>query len=85
MIEVSTLGDRSVRREGIEIAGLSNDRQRFTLLVYLALQGPVSRRQLVTVMWPETEPEHAQHLLSQTIASLDEELGGSIVIAKKER
>ncbi len=84
MIEVSTLGDRSVRREGIEIAGLSKDRQRFTLLVYLALQGPVSRRQLVTVMWPETEPEHGQHLLSQTIASLDEELGGSIVIARKD-
>lgn len=79
MIEIRTLGAARVEIDGREIARLSAHRQKFALLAYLSLEGPVSRDRLLAVFWPEREEERARHSLSQALYSLRRELGEDCV------
>ncbi len=53
------------------------------LLAILAVAGQkgVSREQLLGVLWPESDPDHARHALSQTLYSLRRDLNAQVVLA----
>ena len=74
MIELTTLGRISIRANGTERSELPAHKQKFALLVYLAVEGPVSRDRLLSVFWPEREEEKARHSLSQALYALKREL-----------
>lgn len=74
MIELSTLGRGSVRRDGEELAAISKHKQKYALLVYLALEGRVTRDRLLSLFWPERDDEKARHSLSQALYALRREL-----------
>ncbi len=74
MIELATLGRVSIRREGVELETLLTHRQKFGLLVYLALEGPVNRDRLLALFWPERSQERARHSLSQALYALRRDL-----------
>jgi DNA-binding SARP family transcriptional activator/TolB-like protein len=75
MIEVKTLGRGAIFREGIELTELEAQRQKFAILVYLLMEGPVSRDRLLTMFWPERSQAKARHSLSQVLYALRRELG----------
>ena len=74
MIELKTLGRGTVFKDGAELAGLPSQRQQFALLVYLAVEGRVTRDHLVAIFWPDREEERARHSLSQALYALRREL-----------
>lgn len=74
MIELTTLGRGSIRRNGSELESLATHRQKFALLVYLAMEGPVARDRLLAMFWPERNQEKARHSLSQALYALRREL-----------
>jgi DNA-binding SARP family transcriptional activator len=75
MIELQTLGRGTVRRDGEDLSGITSQKQRFALLVYLAVEKRASRGHLLALFWPEREEEKARHSLSQAIYALKRELG----------
>ncbi len=75
MIELITFGGASVFRDGEEVVGLLAQRQKVALLVYLALEGPVTRDHLLNLFWSDRDPERGRHALSQAIYVLKKELG----------
>ncbi len=74
MIELTTLGRGSIRRNGDELEALATHRQKFALLVYVAMEGPVARDRLLALFWPERSQEKARHSLSQALYALRREL-----------
>jgi len=74
MIELSTLGRGSVRRDGEELVAISKHKQKYALLVYLALEGRVTRDRLLSLFWPARTEEKARHSLSQALYALRREL-----------
>ncbi len=81
MIELVTLGRATIRRDGEELAGLTARNQEFALLVYVALEGQVSRDRLISIFWPERDEEAARQGLAQALATLKRELGeGRLVV-----
>ncbi|MGD2152431.1 MAG: BTAD domain-containing putative transcriptional regulator [Gemmatimonadales bacterium] len=75
MIELRTLGRGAVHRDGVDLPGITAQRQRFALLAYLAVEGQASRGHLLALFWPEREEERARHSLSQALYALKRELG----------
>ncbi len=75
MIEISTLGSGLIRRDGVTIAEITPNSQKCALLLYLAMEGPVSRDRLLRVFWPDRDRAKARHALSQALYSLRRELG----------
>jgi len=75
MIELRTLGRVSVYRDGDEIAGITGQKRNLGLLVYVAVEGAVTRDRLADLFWGEREEEKAKHSLSQALYSLRRELG----------
>ena len=43
MIELTTLGRSTLRRDGEELASVAAQKQKFALLAYLAIEGHASR------------------------------------------
>ncbi len=74
MIELRTLGRGTVYKNGAELTGLLSQRQQFALLVYLAVEGRVTRDHLIAIFWPDREEERARHSLSQALYALRREL-----------
>ncbi len=85
MIELLTLGDSTIRRDGAECAGLTTQRQKVALLSYIAVEGPVDRGSLLTLFWPEREEEKARHSLSQALYALRKEVGQELVSVAGDR
>ncbi len=81
MIEVRTLGQTSVQRDGLELEPLGAQKQRYALLVYLLMEGPTARNRLLKIFWPDRTPEKARHSLSQALYSLRRDLGEGCVSA----
>jgi DNA-binding SARP family transcriptional activator/TolB-like protein len=79
MIELTTFGPGTIRKEGAELAGLAAQRQKYALLVYLALEGRARRDKLLALFWPDRDSDKARHSLSQTLYSLRHELQAECV------
>jgi DNA-binding SARP family transcriptional activator/tetratricopeptide (TPR) repeat protein len=56
--------------------------RRLALLAILAAAGAkgISREQVLSILWSESEPERARHSLSQTLYSLRRDLGVEVVL-----
>ncbi|MDX1567097.1 MAG: BTAD domain-containing putative transcriptional regulator [Longimicrobiales bacterium] len=74
-IHVSTLGRLVVHRDDRELSQLPAQRLRCALLVYLALERRATREQILSLLWPDRDPERARHALSQTLYELRSTLG----------
>jgi len=74
-IRLSTLGTIGLTRDGAEMASLPGKPVTFGLLVYLAVEGTVTRDKATAVFWPESDTERARANLSQTLYELKQELG----------
>lgn len=74
-IRLSTLGTVGLTRDGAEVASLPGKPVTFGLLVYLAVEGTVTRDKAAAVFWPESDTERARANLSQTLYELKQELG----------
>lgn len=70
MIELLTLGGSAIRQNGGELTNLSGHKQKLALLSYIAVEGPVSRDNLLGMFWPEKPEERARHSLSQARSPL---------------
>ena len=69
-------GEDGSRRDGVRP-------RRLALLALLAAAGPKGRTrdQVLAVLWPESSPERARAVLSQTLYSLSNDLGDDVVLA----
>lgn len=76
-IRLSTLGQFSVQRDGMEETSILTWRRRLGLLTYLGVEGKATRDQLTTLFWPEKDPEKARHSLSQAIYEIRRACGSS--------
>ncbi len=85
MIEIRTLGRPTIRRDGTELSALAAHRHYLALLIYVAMEGPVGRDQLMGLLWPERDAERARHSLSQALYALRRELGEGCVQTVGER
>ena len=74
MIDITTLGREAVRKNGGEFRAIAGHRQKFALLAYIAIEGPVSRDRLLAMFWPERPEGRARHSLSQALYALRREL-----------
>ncbi|MFW6200899.1 MAG: BTAD domain-containing putative transcriptional regulator, partial [Gemmatimonadota bacterium] len=74
-IHVSTLGRLVVHRDDRELVELPGQRLRCALLVYLAVERRATREQILSLLWPDRDPERARHALSQTLYELRTTLG----------
>jgi DNA-binding SARP family transcriptional activator len=75
VIELTTFGRATIRRDGEELRSIARHKQKFAFLTYLAVEGQASRDRLLAVFWPEREEERARHSLSQILYALKRELG----------
>ncbi len=57
--------------------------RRLAVLAILAAAGPkgVTRERLLSILWPDSEPDRARHALSQTLYNLRRDVGAEVVIA----
>jgi TolB-like protein len=78
--EIITLGRTAVLHDGVELPSLSSQRRQLALLVFLAVEGPVSRGRLISTFWPDRDAEKARHSLAQALYALRQELGERSVI-----
>jgi DNA-binding SARP family transcriptional activator len=64
------------------LTGRIAQRRRMAVLAYLAIARgrPVSRERLLALLWPETDPGRARHLLSDSVYIIRKELGEAAVV-----
>jgi len=74
-VRLLTLGGVRCFRGDREIAGLPGQRLRCAVLVHLAVEREVTRESLVSLLWPERDPERARHALNQQLYELRQALG----------
>ena len=79
MIELITLGRAAIRQDGVELGELAAHKQKFALLCYLAIEGPVGRDHLLEIFWPGVEESNARHLLSAAVYSVKKKLNEDVV------
>lgn len=87
-ITLRTLGGLAILRDGETLPSLPAHRLRCALLIYLSAERQASRDGLITLLWPERDPERARHSLSQLLYELRQELGagclesrGDVIVA----
>jgi DNA-binding SARP family transcriptional activator len=76
-VRLKALGIPSVTVEGRAARGLLSKPLSFGLLVYLGLEGEVTRDALLGLFWPERAADRARHALSQALYDLRKDLGAS--------
>ena len=74
-VRLATLGTPGAFLGGKPLSALPGRPISFGLLVYLGVEGEVTRDRLVGLFWPESSQERARHTLSQTLYELRQELG----------
>ena len=75
MIEISTLGRGVIHCDGVPDEEIPPHSQKCALLLFLAMEGPVTRGQLLKLFWPDRERGKARHALSQALYALRREFG----------
>jgi DNA-binding SARP family transcriptional activator/tRNA A-37 threonylcarbamoyl transferase component Bud32 len=79
LIELVTLGRAAIRQDGVELGELAAHKQKFALLCYLGIEGPVGRDHLLEIFWPGVEESNARHLLSAAVYSVKKKLSEEVV------
>jgi DNA-binding SARP family transcriptional activator/tetratricopeptide (TPR) repeat protein len=74
-VDLVTLGPVRCVIDGTQNADLPNQRLRFALLVYLAVERRATRETVLSIFWPDKDPERGRHTLSQTLYELRRGLG----------
>lgn len=72
---LQSLGSLRIFQGARERRDLATRRLRCALLLYLGVEGRATRDELMTLLWPEREPERARHSLSQALYELRQDLG----------
>src|SRR5262245_44717292 len=77
MLHLRTLGGATLSSEGTVLEGPASQRRRIALLSLLAVGGSraVSRDTIISLLWPDSEPERGRHALSQWLFLLRRDLG----------
>lgn len=83
MITLHLLGGATVVGEGGPLTGRAFQKRRLALLALLgaAPKGTVSRDKLMAYLWPESDTEHARHLLAVSVYELRKALGEDALIS----
>jgi serine/threonine protein kinase/DNA-binding SARP family transcriptional activator len=81
-IRIRTLGTLEVSRDGEELNELLSQRLRCALLLCLAMDGPITRDELLPLLWPDRSEDRARHSLSQALYGLRQELGSDWLRAR---
>lgn len=84
-IELLTLGQLGIFRDGSELVALTAQPVRLALLVYLAVERQTTRESVMACLWPERESHRARHALSQTLYALRRTLSDGWVELHGER
>jgi DNA-binding SARP family transcriptional activator len=84
-IEIRTLGGLHVLVDGEEDPRLSAQPARAALLVFLSVEGDVSRDQVQALLWSRLPPDRARHSLNQALHLLRRELGEDWVVSEGNR
>jgi DNA-binding SARP family transcriptional activator len=81
MLRLSTLGGLVLHQDGQLHTGPAAQRRRLALLAVIAAGGHrgVGRDRLLTLLWPDSEPEAARHSLYQALHAVRRSLGGDDV------
>jgi serine/threonine protein kinase/DNA-binding SARP family transcriptional activator len=74
-IRIRTLGTLQIYRDGEELSELLSQKLRCALLLCLSLDGPVTRDELLPLLWPDRSADRARHSLSQALYGLRQDLG----------
>lgn len=77
MLRLHTFGGVSLFRDDENLTGAVTQRRRLGILVLLAASGPagMSRDKLVAYLWPESDAEHARHVLNQLLYAQRRQVG----------
>lgn len=78
-VRLTTLGAPSVSVGAVVCPSLPGRPISFGLLVFLGMEGEVTRDRLLSLFWPDRDQEKARHALSQALYELRQELGSSWV------
>lgn len=81
-IRIRTLGALQIYRDGEELTELLSQRLRCALLLCLAMDGPVTRDELLPLLWPDRSEDRARHSLSQALYGLRQDLGSDWLQAR---
>ncbi|CAN5826533.1 hypothetical protein BH23GEM9_BH23GEM9_35970 [soil metagenome] len=84
-LRLMTLGPPRVFLGDRELADLPAQRLRFALLVYLAVEGDVSRESVLTMFWPDRDGPRARHALRQMLYELRQFLGEGWIDVSRDR
>lgn len=81
MLRLSTFGGLVLHQDGQLHTGPAAQRRRLALLAVIAAAGPrgVARERLLSLLWPDGEPEATRHSLYQALHAIRRSLGGDDV------
>ncbi|MGE0443206.1 MAG: BTAD domain-containing putative transcriptional regulator [Gemmatimonadales bacterium] len=82
MLRLRVLGGAAIESSGVPLAAKTAQRHRLGLLAILAAaDDTVYRDELITLLWPNADPDQAELYLSDAVFHLNQELGGEIIYA----
>lgn len=87
-LEITTFGDLSIKRDGVELVQSGGDYQKPLILLkmLIALGGrSVQESTLMDMLWPEAEGDKARQNLKFTLHSLRKFLGGANTVTVKAK
>ncbi|MGE3617158.1 MAG: hypothetical protein AB7L66_14900, partial [Gemmatimonadales bacterium] len=79
MIQIKTFGGLSIERGGARAETLGPRRSAFLAVLAAAGRRGVSRDRLLLYFWPDSTEERARHNLSQSVYSINKDLGQEVV------
>ncbi|MGH7499199.1 MAG: AfsR/SARP family transcriptional regulator, partial [Gemmatimonadales bacterium] len=82
MLRLSTFGGLLLQQDGQLHTGPASQRRRLALLAAVASSGRrgTSREKLLSLLWPDSEPEAGRHSLYQALHVIRRSLGGDDVL-----
>ncbi|MGH7447258.1 MAG: AfsR/SARP family transcriptional regulator, partial [Longimicrobiales bacterium] len=87
MYRLTLFGSASIEGPDGAVTGRPVQRRRLGLLALLARarRSGVTRDKLIGYLWPDSDPERARHLLSDSIYRINQAVGGEALIATGDR
>jgi DNA-binding SARP family transcriptional activator len=85
MLRLRTFGGLSLSRGDENLTGAITQRRRLAILALLAAAGEpgVSRDKLLAYLWPESDGDHARHVLNQLLYAQRRQVGESLFLGRK--
>lgn len=84
-IRLCTLGSLAVLVNGTDVGEMRGRPVRLALLLYLALERTTSRDEIMALLWPESDRDHARQALRQTLYALRQDLGDDWIRTDQDR